>query len=107
MRSSAHEVVCCWVSTWVMTISWDGWGEWRAAASRQEGLCITSAAGFAPRPAHGLLTRAGVDCHVVLLVDDYDDGRRSLAEFLATRGFTVETAAAGRAAGDKTKSGRP
>lgn len=44
---------------------------------------------------------------MVLLVDDYDDGRRSLAEFLATRGFTVETAADGREAVEKAKRVRP
>ena len=38
-------------------------------------------------------------CHIVLVVDDFDEARRMLAEYLSTAaGFLVETAADGREA---------
>lgn len=39
------------------------------------------------------------ECLIVLVVDDFDEARRMLAEYLATAvGFRVETAADGKAA---------
>ena len=48
------------------------------------------------------------DCRIVLVVDDYDEARRLLEEYLATvAGFRVETAADGRRAVEIARSVRP
>lgn len=48
------------------------------------------------------------ECLVVLVVDDFDEARRMLAEYLATAaGFHVETAADGKAAVELAQRVRP
>jgi CheY-like chemotaxis protein len=47
------------------------------------------------------------DCLLVLVVDDYEDGRQTLAEFLSMCGFALQTAANGREAIELAKRIRP
>ena len=58
-----------------------------------------------------VLEKSGVesaDCRIVLVVDDYDEARQLLAEYLATVvGFRVETAADGRRAVEIAEQVRP
>jgi CheY-like chemotaxis protein len=48
------------------------------------------------------------ECHIVLVVDDFDEARQSLAEYLEiATGFRVETAADGEQAVDLVQRVRP
>lgn len=48
------------------------------------------------------------ECHIVLVVDDFDEARRMLAEYLRTAArFRVETAADGREAVELARRVRP
>lgn len=44
---------------------------------------------------------------VILIVDDYEDGREMSAELLSMRGYTVLTAGTGLAALDVARTGKP